>query len=394
MTVAKPPLTFARVAAADLRRRLRPVSAPEAHRHAALDWLVRAQDATPDGGVSYGYSVKGGWRPSYVETTGYIATTFFDQARLPGSAGGRPELRERALRMIAWLLSVQRGDGSFTNERFARSSGIVFDTGQVLLGLTRAVSEVEEPEAAVLRSAVAQASRWLVEQAADETGRWTRHTHLGVPHVYNTRVAWALLLAHQDRPNGDSERVARSNLDWAVSQERAGWFESCAFQPGVAPFTHTIAYAIRGLWESGLLLSEPRYLDVARRAADAVAGLLGDDGFLPGQIDVAGRPAARYCCLTGNCQMAIIWARLHAETGSERYRAAASRALRYVAATQDLSTPDECIRGAVKGSQPVWGRYAPLSYPNWATKFFVDALTLCGECAEWDEGAERDGGAG
>jgi hypothetical protein len=30
----------------------------------------------------------------------------------------------------------------------------------------------------------------------------------------------------------------------------------------------------------------------------------------------------------------------------------------------------------VAGSFPIWGRYAPLSYPNWAAKFFVDALLL------------------
>ena len=34
------------------------------------------------------------------------------------------------------------------------------------------------------------------------------------------------------------------------------------------------------------------------------------------------------------------------------------------------------IRGGIKGSQPVWGRYAPMSFPNWATKFFVDAMWL------------------
>ncbi|MGF1595582.1 MAG: hypothetical protein ACFCVK_01410 [Acidimicrobiales bacterium] len=42
---------------------------------------------------------------------------------------------------------------------------------------------------------------------------------------------------------------------------------------------------------------------------------------------------------------------------------------------QALDGPPE-IRGAIKGSHPIWGRYAPLGYPNWATKFFLDALLL------------------
>ena len=46
---------------------------------------------------------------------------------------------------------------------------------------------------------------------------------------------------------------------------------------------------------------------------------------------------------------------------------------------QDLATPNPAVRGAIKGSQPIWGRYAPFSYPNWATKFFIDAVLLLNE---------------
>ena len=58
------------------------------------------------------------------------------------------------------------------------------------------------------------------------------------------------------------------------------------------------------------------------------------------------------------------------------YVDAARRALTFVMAAQDLTTTNPDIRGGIKGSQPVWGRYAPLSFPNWATKFFVDAMWL------------------
>ncbi|MBC8072612.1 MAG: hypothetical protein IAG13_30100, partial [Deltaproteobacteria bacterium] len=39
-------------------------------------------------------------------------------------------------------------------------------------------------------------------------------------------------------------------------------------------------------------------------------------------------------------------------------------------------TTDAETRGAIKGSHPIWGGYSPFTYPNWATKFFVDALLL------------------
>jgi CheY-like chemotaxis protein len=32
--------------------------------------------------------------------------------------------------------------------------------------------------------------------------------------------------------------------------------------------------------------------------------------------------------------------------------------------------------GGVAGSAPIWGRYSMFEYPNWAAKFFADALMI------------------
>lgn len=371
--MALPILAFAKIAARDVPALRLGEHDFDLHFSSAIDWLRRAHDVGDDDGVSYGYSLRGGWRPSYIETTGYIACTFYELAKRLR----RAELRDRATRMARWLVRVQNGDGSFGNPRYAPGRGIVFDTGQDLFGLVRGHIETSDPE---LLDAAERAGDWLVE-VADAEGRWTRSTHLGIPHVYNSRVAWALLELHGLSPHADRERVARANLDWAVSrQSPAGWFRDVAFEPGVAPFTHTIAYAIRGLWEASRLVASPAWEEAAVRGADAVLSRLHNDGFLPGQIDADGRPVGRYCCLTGNAQMAIVWAKLHRATSERRYREAAVRAVRYVMATQDVETSDSDVRGAIKGSHPIWGRYSPMTYPNWAAKFFVDAML---QTREW-----------
>jgi uncharacterized protein YyaL (SSP411 family) len=248
----------------------------------------------------------------------------------------------------------------------------VFDTGQDLLGLLRAYRETGDE---ALLDASRRAGDWLVE-VADAEGRWTRNTFNGIPHVYNTRVAWGVLELHQASPSPGYVRVARANLDWAVSQQTHGWFDNVAFMLGVPPYTHTIAYAIRGLWESSRILHDPAWERAAIEGADAVLSRLLLDGFLPGRIDIDGRPAARYCCLTGNVQMAIIWHKLYAHTNQPRYREAAERATRYVMSTQDVDTRDDDVRGAIAGSYPIWGGYAPFTYPNWATKFLIDSLLV------------------
>jgi hypothetical protein len=348
-----------------------PRQSRDVHLRSAAEWLKQAVGATADDGVSYGYSIRGGWRPSYRETSGYIAVTFFDLARqLEDSESAR-----LASTVSNWLCEVQELDGSITNPRYRAGEGIVFDTGQVLLGYARAYRETGE---ARFRDAATRASSWLASRL-DDDGAWRKNTHLGNPHTYNTRVAWAMLECNDIAPDPSIEAAARQNLDWALSQDNGGYFRSCAFEPDVAPFTHTIAYAIRGFLEAGRLLGEQRYQETAARAADAVLDHVRQDGWIPGQIDENGQSRARYCCLTGNCQLAIIWLKLYESTGSERYLDAAKRALGFVMAHQDVATSNPALHGAIKGSQPIWGRYAPLSYPNWATKFFIDAMLLWNE---------------
>jgi hypothetical protein len=359
---------LARVAARGSRREgARTLEACDLHLLAAERWLCRAQDACAGGGVSYGYTLGRGWRDPYPETSGYIAPTFFRLAALRD-----PSYRLRARRIVDWLVRIQNADGSYANPRFGRE-GIVFDTGQVLFGLVSGWRCDRDP---ALLAAARRAAQWLCD-SADGRLRWTRREHLQTPHVYNTRTAWALLEMDAEEPDGHRVAVARANLEWAVDeQRRSGIFDHCAFRAGSPPFTHTIAYASEGLLEAGLLLEEPRYVQAARRAADAALEHLRADGFLPSRIDVAGRARSATCCLTGNCQFAAIWGRLDELDPNQRYRGAACRALDYVLATQDLDSPYQGVRGGIAGSRPIWGRYAPLSYPNWAAKFFVDAMWM------------------
>ena len=345
----------------DLRRR----------RDAAVDWLCRAQDAAPDGGVSAGFHLKDGWLPSYPETTGYIACTFFELAHLDA----RPEFTVRAWRMIDWLLTLQHEAGGFPGQFGDRSPGpIVFNTGQVLHGLLHAF-ELDATRGDVA-DAARRAARWLTT-IMDADGCWRTHTHAGIPHAYNTRTAWALLRCHRLLGDEQSYAAGVRNLHWAQATQRpGGWIEQAWFRQGAPPFLHTIAYAVRGLLECGLLLDDEPLIACAHAAADPLARQLVDDGALAGAYDVGWEPVGRYRCLTGEAQMAICWAKLFERTGAVLFRDACERAVRFVGSTQRLSGNPN-VRGAIAGSSPIWGGYARFEFPNWAAKFFVDALIAC-----------------
>jgi hypothetical protein len=68
--------------------------------------------------------------------------------------------------------------------------------------------------------------------------------------------------------------------------------------------------------------------------------------------------------------------KLHARTGEERYRDAARRLADFLIYVQRLNGVGSNRSGALTGSYPVWGTYAPFKYPCWATKFLVDLLLL------------------
>jgi hypothetical protein len=373
-------LAVSRYALRDALGRPGPIRSPQDHLAAAMAWLVRAQDATADNGVSRSYTLRympsqsrRGWLNSYPETTGYIIPTFFDYAALAGDPG----FRDRAVRMAEWEAGIQMESGAVQGGVIGfPPTPAIFNTGQVLFGWARALRETGNSDFA---AACRRAADFLVG-AQDEDGAWRRHgsryARAGV-NLYDARSAWGLLEAWGATGEERFRSAARRNLDYVVGRQHAnGWFPDCCLDDNERPLLHTIAYTMEGLLESGLLLREPRYVEAARRAADALLPLLRPDGSLAGRFDASWRPAAGWSCLTGDAQTGIVWLRLHQHTGDARYAEAAGVLLRFVASTQDLVAADPGVRGGIKGSHPIWGGYAAYEYLNWAAKFFADALIL------------------
>jgi len=364
-----------RLIARDLLTQARqPEQANRLHLEAAIDWLCRAQDVRDDhadrGGVAAGWSFEDGWLPSYPETSGYIVETFLAAAKLLG----RPELVARAGRIIDWELSIQMPDGAFPGH-FGEggSHPVIFNTGQIMHGMLAGHLQLKREEC--LESAV-RAGHWLARHQ-DGDGCWRRFEHHGVPHTYNTRGTWALLAT--GLLAGDAKLIdcANRHLEWALQQQTdSGWFEHNAFTPDRDPFTHTIAYAIRGFIECGALSGEERFLTAARRAASGVVRAQRSDGWIAGTLDRHWQSRVQYACLTGVAQMALCWMRLDQEPGANECRSPADDAIGYVKRQQRLTDIDPVVCGGIAGSAPIWGRYSMFEYPNWAAKFFADALMM------------------
>ena len=343
----------------------------------AVDWLCRSHDATGRRGSAKAFTLLRGWLPAYPETTGYVLGTLLEYAR---RTGGRSDLVERAVEMGRWEAEVQESDGGIMEGHVETSPrrSIVFNTGMVLHGWIDLVegghSEFEEP--------AERACQFLVRNLTDD-GTWrSEFEYGGIPHTYNTRVAWAMMRWARHTRSDDTERAARSHLDWACSRQRDnGWFESCSFRTGMLPSTHAIAYTLRGLLESYCLTGEARWLQTVERAAHQLSSRLDERLMLAANFDDAWRPAANYSCLTGTVQLGGVWLRLYQETGDGLWLNAGLKAVEQAAGRQEMISWAP-VHGALAGSFPIFGRYAPLQYPNWATKFLADALMLYDDCLQ------------
>ena len=329
-------------------------------------WLRRAQDGTPDDGVSQGFHLYHGWLSSYPETTGYIIETFWDYGR----SKDEQSWVDRAILMTDWLLSLQHEDGWIPDPSLTKP--LVFDTGQVLFGLIRSYRETGNPG---YLAASKRAGDWLVEVQTDD-GSWERFAYNEIPHSYYSRVGWSLAELYELTGDARYLDAASRNAEWTLGQQQPnGWYRRAAFgtDEHSKPFTHTIAYTIRGMFEMGRLIGDARLIDSAQ---DSITALL--DRSPSGRL-----PAATYgpawegdyssSCLTGDAQLAIILFRLAQVRSSKALFDRGSDLNRLLSGLQVHGAgPD--IEGAIAGSSPIWGSYIHYAYPNWATKFLAEAL--------------------
>lgn len=339
-----------------------------------MAWLVRSIDAGRGGSAAY-FAPLFGWSRPYPETSGYLIPTLLEAAI---------ELQEDSLRAIAvsvgeWLLTLQQEDGWWAGGLYKqnqRAVPSVFNTGQIVFGMAALARCTGE---ARWGRAVLSAVEWLA-RGVDEQGVWlTGNYRPGFNPSYYTHVAWPMLIGWQ-LGAGEVVRAAAVRVLKRVAARRApnGVIRGWSFEPAKAASTHTIAYTLRGLIESAILLNDwgtfgspcEAALERFARAAEFARGRL------PGSYYEDWRPVKWYTCVTGNAQIALCLLRFEEQFADLRLVNAAAKLVDYVCSKQRVTGGRPATHGAVAGSWPLWGRYMCLRYPNWAAKFHAEALMV------------------
>jgi hypothetical protein len=335
----------------------------------AMTWVEAAHEATGRSGVSAGYDLASGWQPPYPETSGYLIPTLLRSAEVLA----RPALATRAREVGGWLQSLQSPDGAFPGGMGTDGPPVVFDVGQILLGLLalwRATGDSSTLDSAV------RAGSWLTG-VQQPTGAWL--SHFGYPNTYSSRVTWSL--ADLWRVTDDPTYLAcvQRSLDWMLGQVRPdGWIDRMAFSPDRPCWTHNIGYTLRGLLRCADLVGA----DIGDRCASAAATCalrLAElrtplHPLLPGEIGTGFEPNATYACLTGDAQMLTVWLDVASRNGDANLRARCDAVLDRLSQLQVRQPLEPATVGALAGSWPLTGGFEPLIFPNWAAKFLADAV--------------------
>ena len=338
----------------------------------AAGWLMAAQKANTDGGMG-SYHLINKWSSSYPETTGYIIPTLIDF----GNKRNNQQALDSAIRAADFLVGIQKESGGWQGGRMNENRPeIVFNTGQVIRGMVSAYKQTGNRH--YLDSGL-KAGLWLSEILHLE-GFWKTHALMNKERVYDTFVDVPLLQLFEITGDEQFKKAAVRNLDWVIHEkmQENGWFEDCdnTVKRNDKPILHTIAYTLDGLIDSGLILKDKKYIKAAEKGAQKLRELFLSQGFLHGRYD-RNWNGSEYMICTGCAQMATIWLKLFRITGEKAYLDAGRKMINLLIFIQSRKIrEDNETLGAIPGSFPLWGRYEPFAFPNWATKFFCDALLL------------------
>jgi hypothetical protein len=344
---------------------------------AAVAWLHRSVDHGHGGSCAY-YLPAVGWSGPYPETTGYLIPSLL-RTSVRSDALGVPGAASWADHLGRWLLSIQNRDGSWNagrhpSRKVPRPS--IFNTGQIIKGMV-ALHRANGDEKWL--ASADRAVDWL-RKGMTADGLWPGgdYRSAGTPSYY-TEVLWPMLEVWSETGDDGIRSSVEVALEVILGRARPnGEIDGWGFEPGQPAFTHTIAYTLRGLQECARLLdawdtvrdSVMPALDVLLRRGELRAGRL------PGAFGAGWQADSSYVCLTGNAQVALCLLLLHEDEPDLRLVSAAARLIDAVCSHQRLSHPLPGVRGGIAGSAPLHGAYMRFRYPNWAAKYFCDAIQM------------------
>ena len=301
------------------------------------------------------------WSKAYPETTGYLIPSLMriqEQEDIDTSVEVEQCMR--------WLAEdVQFKDGGFPSLYAGNTRPSLFNSAQIALGFHAYGSRNSSYKVQELKLV-----NWLSKQL--EEGKKEIHYRGDFIPSYYTRVVWPCLLMSQKHEHVVLQHLAEKLLKTLLLRIDKDFFPLKSGFQGDKAFTHTLAYTVRGLMESAILLDDSDLLQLCRNQIDAqISSLKKHQLRFAGCYMPSWEGDFSFRCLTGEWQWVIIFLKAFQLFKEQKYFSLAEELIHRLDSTHFLYP-----KGAVLGSKPLWGAYMPWKAPNWAAKFALDALLL------------------
>ena len=346
----------------------------------ALDWLMRAQDVIPYGGLSRGYSFgwnpfypRKGWQPAHPKSTAEAITVLFDCAE----SMSRIDLRKRAIDLADWLVKIQMYSGAIRGGALneARSSETL-NTALTLLGWIRTVKETGRKQ---YLPAIRRAAEFLLELER-QASRPGRQNNDGAGHndaIASSAVGLALIQTGIFLEEYTCCAVGEHCLNQAIGRQKDnGWFRNNGCDPSSPTLLQTLAATVENILMGGIILDNSKYIRSAQLTADVLLQKFQVDHVLIGRVLPDWSGDVSWSGQLANGKMASTWFLLYQITDREDYLASAHQMIDSLKKGQNRVTSNPGLRGGLKGCFPCdgdFGRYQTLSS---ATIQYINALLL------------------
>jgi len=274
--------------------------------------------------------------------------------------------------LVNWVLRTQRRDGTFPASYgdFMNQPPRVFNNGMIINSLLDYHNV--QGDARILEACINSADWLLKVQSAD--GSWRQFTF----HQLSSNTITAAALIRLAHITGHSKymEAGEKNIRFAMElQLENGYFKGNGFDTNASAFTLTIAYAIAGLLEAGILTGNQSWIHSAIKGLNPVLNQMNPNGFLPGELDENFHSPSSFTCIPGNCLLALSAYKLAALDGNSGYRQQADLLTDYVRGKQLHSTTTS-MDGGIPGSWPISGNYCSYELTSWGVRYFSEALMM------------------
>lgn len=348
------------------------VNASSDHIASALKWFKAT--LLPDGGGAAKYSMMShqltaaypmstaNWGPVLTRIKQYYPEIYKQEIDVP----------ELTRELANWVLRTQRRDGTFPASYgdYMNQAPRVFNNGMIIHSL---LDYHNARGGSDLMDACINSADWLLKVQSPD-GSWRQFTFHQLSS--NTLTGAALIRLGAITGEKKYQDAGEKNIGFALSLQKAnGYFNGNGFDSHSSAYTITIAYAIAGILEAGILTGNDEWKNAAFKGLVPVLNLVNKTGFLVGEIDENFQSGSSFSCLPGNCLLAINAYKLATITGNSDLKDKADLLTDYVKAKQMVSKIPS-VNGGISGSWPISGNYCAYEIPSWAVRYFVEAVMM------------------